>query len=30
MVVIYVAGNLKWGRRKWSLIYSFTTETNFE
>ena len=28
MAVFYVAGNLKWGRRKWSVIYSFPTETN--
>ena len=26
MAVFYVAGNLKWGRRKWSVIYSFPFE----
>jgi len=28
MAVIYVADNLKWGRRIWSVIYCFTTKTN--
>ena len=28
MGVFYVAGNLKWGRRIWSVIYSFPIETN--
>ena len=28
MTVFYVAGNLKWERRKWSVIHSFPTETN--
>ena len=30
MVVIYVAGHLKWGRHIWTVIYCFTIETNFE
>jgi len=28
MAVFNVADNLKCGRRKWSVIYSFPTETN--
>ena len=28
MPVFNVADNLKWGRRIWSVIYSFPTETN--
>jgi len=28
MAVFNVAGNLKWERRKWSVMYSFPTETN--
>ena len=30
MAVFNLADNLKWGRRLWSVIYSFSTETNFK
>jgi len=30
MAVFNVAGNLKWGRRIWCVVYSFPTETNYK
>jgi len=28
VAVFYMAGDLKWGRHIWSVIYSFPTKTN--
>jgi len=30
MAVFNLPGNLKWGRRTWSVIYSFPTDTNYK